>query len=243
MSIQRDLNRCFHESFFTSTEALQIPDQARALQLKDLLAQADYFFDLHSVSTKDTIPFVGLTTWTSGHALICREIPVRYIVDVNSILGQDVGIPSESLEQTPTTCSWVNRHGGMGLCYEMGYQKDPDSVSSALSVITHLLEHVCVVDRRFRDKFPLSVESAQMIPDQHVIRLVHCERNAFKDFHYVDSRYTKNFLPVQAGELIGVYRDGQEVRVPRDGLLVFPAGEATLEYNKSLFYLGIPIFS
>ncbi|KKW32011.1 MAG: hypothetical protein UY76_C0045G0011 [Candidatus Uhrbacteria bacterium GW2011_GWA2_52_8d] len=234
----RDLNRCFHEAFFESPEALALPDQQRAAELKDLLARADYFFDLHSVSTKQTVPFVGVTTFSAAHREICRYIPVRYIVDVNSILGQDVGIPRKMVEQTPTTCSWVNRHGGVGLCYEMGYQNDIASVPYALCVVVHLLEHVGVVDERFHQIFSFSSDQNFIVSEQQVYRLVHCERNKFKNFHYADSRYTTSFLPVKTGELIGTYQDKEEVRAYADGLLVFPSGPQTLRDNKSLFYLA-----
>ncbi|MFH1132735.1 MAG: succinylglutamate desuccinylase/aspartoacylase family protein [Pseudomonadota bacterium] len=239
----RDLNRCFHESFFSNQEAMQLPDQQRAFELKDLLASADYFFDLHSVSTKETIPFVGLTTFSKGHAEICSHIPVHHILDVSTILGRDVGLPPEvKLEQTPTTCSWVNRHGGIGLCYEMGYQKDETSVPGALEVLVNLLKQVGIVDSSFHETLSLDSNKEKLvIPNQQVYRLVHCERNKFKNFSYTDPRYAKSFTPVKAGELIGCYDDGEEIRVSTNGLLAFPAGPQTLNINQSLFYLAIPI--
>ena len=73
-----------------------------------------------------------------------------------------------------------------------------------------------------------------------MFRLISCERNKFKDFNYSDDRFTESWLPVQAGELIGTYADGEEVRTQTDGLLVFQAGKQTLKTNPSLFYLAVP---
>ncbi|MBI5794348.1 succinylglutamate desuccinylase/aspartoacylase family protein [Candidatus Uhrbacteria bacterium] len=237
----RDLNRCFHETFFSSPEALRIPDQQRAAELKDLLASADYFFDLHSVTAKETIPFVGLTTFSPRHAEVCRSIPVHHILDVQAILGQDVGLAIAELTQTPTTCSWVNRHGGVGLAYEMGYQEDAASVPSATAVIVNLLVKVGVVHGRLREILKVDREQIDSVPDQRVYRLVHCERNRFHGFHYAHPRYTQSFASVKAGELIGQYEDGEKVCATHEGLLAFPAGEQTLTNNQSLFYLAVPV--
>lgn len=237
----RDLNRCFHESFFESPEALLLPDQQRAAELKDLLASADYFFDLHSVSAKETVPFVGLTMFSERHAEVCRSIPVHHILDVQAILGQDVGIAIDELTQTPTTCSWVNRHGGVGLAYEMGYQGDEASVPRATAVLVNLLVSVGAVHPALRENLHIEYARDTAATDQRVYRLVHCERNTLKGFRYADPRYKRNFSPVREGELIGTYQDGEEVRATSDGLLVFPAGEQTLSSNQSLFYLAVPI--
>lgn len=234
----RDLNRCFHESFFESDEAMRLPDQQRAVDLKDLLASADYFFDLHSVSVKETVPFVGLTTFSLRHADICRFIPVHHVLDVNSILGQDVGLPDENIEQTPTTCSWVNRHGGIGLTYEMGYQGDENSVLDATSVIVNLLIAIGTVHESLREQLNVKKQTEQF--DQCVYRLIHCERNRFCGFQYANPRYTKSFTSVKSGECIGWYQDGERVFARADGLLVFPAGVHTLDRNQSIFYLAIP---
>lgn len=234
----RDLNRCFHETFFDSPEALRIPDQKRAAELKDLLASADYFFDLHSVSAKETVPFVGLTTFSPRHAQVCRFIPVHYILNVEAVLGQDVGLPASDLVQTPTTCSWVNCHGGVGLAYEMGYQGDATSVSRATAVLVNLLMRIGAASPALAEQLHVRPPEEQ---SQRVYRLVHCERNRFRGFRYAHPRYTKSFVPVRAGELIGHYEDGEEVHTIAHGVLAFPAGEHTLLTNQSLFYLAVPM--
>lgn len=237
----RDMNRCFHEQFFEDPKEMKLSDQKRAAELKDLLASANYFFDLHSVSTNLTVPFIGLTTFTKEHARVCKFFPVSYILNVHSILGRDVGIDDRNFEQAPTTCSWVNRHGGTGLAYEMGYQKDFSSTPRALQIILHVLKEIGSIDEGFIQK--IGVEIDPLITkqtEQHMFRLLSCERNKFKDFSYSDDRYTENWLPVKKGELIGKYADGEEVRTSSDGLLVFQAGKQTLKTNPSLFYLAVP---
>lgn len=237
----RDLNRCFHETFFDDPIQMQLVDQQRAAELKELLASADFFFDLHSVSTEETIPFVGLTTFTDRHADICSQIPVEYVVNVHAILGDDVGNKVINIEQTPTTCSWVNRHGGVGLCYEMGYQKDFTSVSRTLAVLMNLLKHVGSISSLFAEQMGVDLnEYTFYAENQRIYKLIHCERNQFKEFQYADPRFKKSFTAVKKGELIGIYEDGEHVDASFDGLIVFPAGEHTLSYNPSLFYLAVP---
>jgi len=236
----RDLNRCFHEQFFSDLKEMELSDQKRAAELKDILASANYFFDLHSVSTDRTVPFIGLTTFTKEHARVCKFFPVSYILNVHSILGRDVGIDDRNLEQAPTTCSWVNRHGGTGLAYEMGFQKDFSSTPRALQIILHVLKEIGSIDEGFIQKIGVTIDpSTTKQTEQHVFRLISCERNKFKDFSYSDDRYTESWLPVHAGELVGKYSDGEEVRSPSDGLLVFQAGKQTLKTNPSLFYLAV----
>lgn len=237
----RDLNRCFHEVFFASEKEMQLPDQKRAAQLKDLLASADYLIDLHSVSAERSTPFVGLTTFSKKHAHLCSFIPVRYILNVHAILGQDIGLVLPSLEQTPTTCSWVNRYGGAGLAYEMGSQKDPTSVLRALQTLLFILKGIGSIDERFLETIGVTIDlSLTDVSRQVVYRLVTCERNLFKGFTFAHDRYTESWLPVQAGELIGCYQDGEEVRVHQTGRLIFIAGKHTLDTNPSLFYLAVP---
>jgi len=236
----RDLNRCFHEPFFNDPEQMKLPDQARAGELKDLLASADFFIDLHSVSTERSVPFIGLTTFSDRHAKLCAHFPVKYILNVNSILGLEVGIPADAMEQSPTTCSWVNRHDGVGLTYEMGYQKDFTSIAHALQVLLSTLLAIGSITQEFVETIGIVLDPTFLkVPTQEVYRLVYPELNLFRGFQFRDDRYTENWLPVQAGEVIGSYADGQEVSVKQDGLLVFPAGKQTLKTNKTLFYLAM----
>lgn len=237
----RDLNRCFHEQFFSDPKQMELSDQKRAAELKDFLASADYFFDLHSVSAPNSVPFIGVTTFTKEHARVCKLFPVEYVVHATPILAQDVGIDVSKLEQAPTTCSWVNRHGGVGLAYEMGYQKDFDSTPRALKTILYVLKQIGSIDDSFIKTTGVEIdESIKKITEQKVYRLVYCERNKFKNFQFADDRFTQNWLPVRTGELIGQYEDGEEVRVPYDGILIFVAGKHTLQTNPSLFYLAVP---
>lgn len=236
----RDLNRCFHEIFFTDDQQMQLPDQRRAAELKNLLARAQYFIDLHSVSAPQSIPFIGLTTFSQKHAFLCSFFPVSHILNANTILAQDVGIDETLLEQTPTTCSWVNRHGGTGLAYEMGFQQDLTSVPRAVQALLSALLGIGAINAVFLQSIGVSIDPITVrVPPQQVYRLVSCEKNLFKNFVYINDRYTQNWLPVHTGEIIGRYQDGQEVRVRQDGFLVFPAGKHTLNTNQSLFYLAI----
>lgn len=235
----RDLNRCFHESFFADANEMASPDQQRAAELKDLLASADFFFDLHSVSAEHALPFVGVTTYSSRHAEVCRHIPVKIILDANNILGHDLGIQNDTILQTPTTCSWVNRHGGVGLCYEMGSQKDTASVPRALRVLIHLLEKIGSINSAFAASIGVAPDSEPVeLKTQKKYRLTYCERNNFNNFHYSNDRFMENWTPVKKGDEIGRYADGTRVCAPDDGLLAFPAGKHTLSHNPSLFYLA-----
>ncbi|MBI4812096.1 succinylglutamate desuccinylase/aspartoacylase family protein [Candidatus Falkowbacteria bacterium] len=236
----RDLNRCFHEQFFEDPKEMKLADQKRAAELTDLLADADYFFDLHSVSAPNSIPFIGLTTFSEKHARVCKLFPVSYVVNVNFILAQDVGINEKNLEQAPTTCSWVNRHGGVGLAFEMGFQKDFTSTPRALQIILNVLKEIGSIDEEFVKIIGIEIdESIKKQTKQHVFRLIYCERNKFKSFQFADDRFTQNWLSVRSGELVGKYEDGEEVRVPQDGVLIFVAGKHTLNTNPSLFYLAV----
>lgn len=245
VSKERDLNRSFRDKFINDTASESIPDQKRANELAELLASADYLFDLHAVTSEASrTPFVCIGNAHDPHREIIKFIPVPYILtDSDFVLAGDVGVSNLDDKCLPTTDEWVTRHGGVGICYETGYQKDLNAVPQTAAVVARLLLETEVVTQAFLDEVSLT---AAPIPETYpiVYKLVLCVKNIREGlkFSYVDeATQCVNWREVKKGELLGSYSDGTEVRIERDGMLIFPTASAKVKNKGSLYYIAEPV--
>ncbi len=242
---ERDLNRRW-----IPEELAQVPNPAdpadlvRARELKPVLDITDFMFDIHGTSSPST-PFVCFGEDSPAHREYYQLIPVRYVLtDPDNILAQDFGLPT-----LPTTDYWVNVHGGstwgqqryrrdhgLGFCYETGQRTDSSKVRKALAVTMRLLLKTGVVDQRFIKATGLSV-ATDTVTDQTVYKLAKCVQADHPDFTYVDE-VNRGWRQVEQGELLGHYGNGEEVRIPRNGMLLFPTPSDRIKVGRSMFYIA-----
>lgn len=213
-----------------------------------LLAEHQVLLDLHSFQSAGK-PFVMVgphdnTGPVEPFAQAAREeAMVRHLgVDraVDGWLGTyaagvarrraEAGAAAATLDLNPNygvgTTEYMRAMGGCALTLECGQHEDPTAPEVAYRAIRNLLAHLGLTD----ETPPAAVASIEALSLHEVI-----------DKRHRDDRFArewKSFDAVAAGELIGVRADGQEVRAPGAGRIVFPNAKA--EARQEWFYLAQP---
>lgn len=114
------------------------------------------------------------------------------------------------------TTEAMRRAGGYGVTLECGQHEDPAAADFAYDAVLRALALLGMTASR-----PAQPQAAP-----ELLRL----REVF-DRHHPQDRFARpwrNFEPVSAGECIGWRHDGQAVRAPGDGRLVFPDEKAAV---------------
>lgn len=189
---EANLNRLFRPDEMLSEEEKMTYEYRRSRELMPLLADADALLDLHSSGTADTEPFVICEPQSFKTA---AHLPAAVVVS---------GI--DTLHPTGTD-AYVNQCGGQGICLECGNHTDPAASQLAETAIVSFLRSFQVV----AGPRPESRE-------QHSIRAEWIYRNRAE---FVLQKQFREFESVQEGEVIG-YDDGEAVRAPYDGNILFP---------------------
>ncbi len=122
------------------------------------------------------------------------------------------------------TTEYMRSTGGWALTLECGQHDDPQSPELAYRAIRHTLAHLGLVDA------PPPAEQASI--EALTLHEVVDKADAADRF----SRPWQSFDALRAGELIGVRADGDEVRAPGDGWIMFPNARA--EARQEWFYLA-----
>lgn len=122
------------------------------------------------------------------------------------------------------TTEYMRAMGGYGVTLECGQHEDAQAPEVAWQAILQTLSLLEMIDR------PL----APPPPDPVLMKLVDVTDRWHPMDHFV--RDWQSFDAVTAGQLIGVRHDGQAVRAPRDGWIVFPNPRA--ERGGEWFYFA-----
>lgn len=240
-----DLNRSFlPKELAAAPQNNDRADLKRARRLCSLLSKANFLLDIHSTST-ESIPFLCSATEGLAHRAVVGLLPTPWFLsDPDMILGKD-------LEQKDfsTTDSWVNRHGGVGLCYETGRddrQEDTLRVLPAVVMtLTHkfgaLVPHKHQVQTRF-SAIPLEVDTSFTPPDQskHFYKLTHCEIATEQAFTYAPE-FSGGWVPTKANQVIGIYGSGQQVLAPHDGMVILQRHPNRIVVGQHFYYLAVPV--
>lgn len=122
------------------------------------------------------------------------------------------------------TTEYMRARGGYGVTLECGQHDDPQAVDVARHAIlqTMALLGICAL--------PLAPVQA----NREILRLVDVTDRAHADDRF--SREWRSFDAVKAGEVIGVRQDGETVKAPQDGFVVFPNPRA--EVGQEWFYFA-----
>ena len=241
-----DLNRSFLPTELAQkAHRSDRADLRRAREIRGVLAKADFLLDIHSVSS-DSAPFICSTVIGPAHQDAVGLLPSDgLLTDPDLFLARD-----EKRDDHSTTDSWVNRHGGVGLCYETGRDDRPSDVTrvipAVLLTLTHKFKVLAPNAFSVRTRFssdPIVVDTRnEAAPDEpkQWFKLSHSEIAIEREFTY-EPEFTHGWKPATAGQLIGTYGSGVTVRAPHAGMVILQRSPERIEVTKSLLYMAVPV--
>lgn len=213
-----------------------------------LMGQHEVLLDLHSFNAQGK-PFAMLGPRNNRGG----TEPYRYAADEEAwvqVLGVDrvvdgwlgtyvrgvarrreeAGERAAGLDLNPNygvgTTEYMRSIGGRALTLECGQHRDPHAPEVAYRAVRRTLAHFGLTD----EEPPAPAAEIETLTLHEVV-----------DKHHAEDRFTRDwqsFDAFEAGELIGVRRDGQEVRAPSQGRIMFPNAAAAA--RQEWFYLAQP---
>ncbi len=213
-----------------------------------LMAQHEVLLDLHSFNAQGK-PFAMLGpqnnrggTEPFGHADVeetwVQVLGVDRVVDgwlgtyVRGVARrrEEAGDRAAGLDLNPNygvgTTEYMRSIGGRALTLECGQHRDPHAPEVAYQAVRRTLAHFGLTD----EEPPAQVSQIETLTLHEVVDKRHAEDRFIRDWQSFDA--------FDAGELIGVRRDGQEMRAPGQGRIMFPNAAAAA--RQEWFYLAQP---
>lgn len=188
-----NLNRMFRpDSEITEAESNTYAYK-RSRELMPILSKADALLDIHSSTTKQTIPFVICEKQSFE---VAAKLPVEIVVS-----GIDVLHPTG-------TDAYVNQSGGLGICIECGNHNDPKATNTAIEAIIGFLSYFSVTTEKSND-----IINKQRFVNAKWIYINKNEFNLSKDF--------QEFEKICKGSIIG-FDGAEQIEAPYDGVILFP---------------------
>ena len=203
---EANLNRMFRPDKDLSTAEQATYEYRRSRELMSILSEADALLDIHSSTTKQTVPFV-----------ICE----KQSFDCVAHLPVDVVVTGIDALHPTGTDAFVNQTGGLGICIECGNHNDDTTTSVALAAINSFLQYFDVVNATTAktQRTQRRIQAKWIYKNNEVFTLRH-------DF--------AEFEKIPAGKVIGV--DGTtEISAPYDGVILFPHNRTTKNSEAFLF--------
>ncbi len=197
----KDLNRCFNPTALTGAPDGSYED-TRAREIADVLRTVEVSIDIHSTN-KPSVPFLACAA-SPAHQRIFQWFDAdRILTDPKYIFA---GKPV-------TTDEYVDQIGGIGICYETGWNQDTSRIEGVVESVCHVLrDHKMLSDR----PCPPSPPHAKSI-----FELTTALIPPRSEFVFAEGMGLNSFQEVQRGQLIG--RAGEdELRATDDGVIVFP---------------------
>lgn len=217
--------------------------------LAPLLHSHDVLLDIHSFAKGDR-PFALFGPADNqgdlqpfAHARAERELALRLGVDrfvdgwletyargVQTRLNylKATGLSGDGLSTDPRygmgTTECMRAGGGYAVTLEVGQHEDPNGPAVAYKAIHNTLSFLGLIAA----DLPIPVTQYEQLTLEEVI-----------DKHHVEDSFAKPYLSfdrLKKGDLIGVRKNGEEVRAPRDAVIVFPNPGA--QAGQEWFYLA-----
>lgn len=193
-----DLNRMFTDARLADTADGSYEVQ-RARELAPLLASTDVLIDLHATN-KPSEAFLVLTADTPKHRDLCRFFACEKILHVpeSVIAGTTIGL--------------VERHRGIGVCFESGWVGDLSRVGEMRRSVEAILRHVGLLP---------AAGATALREDQRLFVLTEALTLTDAGFAFAEGRGQRSFEPFAAGDLLG-HHGASPLIAAHDGLLMFP---------------------
>lgn len=194
---EANLNRMFRPDELLSNDERGTYEYIRSRELMPILKRTDALLDIHSSTTKDSVPFVICEPQSFQCA---TALPAAVVVS-----GID--------ELHPTgTDAFVNQSGGMGICIECGNHADAKAKNVAIEAIKNFLAYFEVIQG----------PSVLPVPQKYIKAcFIYKNRGSF-----TLSKVFTEFEEVSKGQIIG-YDNGNAVVAPYDACILFPQNSDT----------------
>lgn len=202
-SIERNLNR-----YFLPNPSPKFYEDRLTNILAPMIAEADYFIDLHS-TTAGGIPFASVEGTDDEEDQMAAAMGADVVLfgwhGAYAASGKPDPDPAESMGTT----AYARKNGAKGVLLECGQHKDPASADVAEKAILGVLGKIGIVAARTAPPAskPRRIRAAQVV------------------FRAEGGKFTQNwgnFSPVKAGQEVAVREDGAPILSPIDGCIVLP---------------------
>ena len=204
--VQKDLNRLYGRLEDTSLEG------RRALEISDVIKEADLFVDFHQTIMPTLVPFYSLR-WNKNSYHLARALG-----KVNVLLSQP---PLEkNSKNVKTQVDFASLYDIPAVTVELGvkgFHKSSQELADhhfgrLLEIASSCGETISLEDVLARYAFKN--------PDMSIFECIH--RETFLNTDMGLNKGWKNFAPVQKGEEVG-YKDANHSLVaPQNGVIIFP---------------------
>lgn len=175
-------------------------EQKLANLICDQIDAVDIVLDLHA-ATAPTVPFSFMEIDTPDYRAWFDAVQAHYIITGWAALYK-------GRNEFGSMESYSHAHGKMAICAECGQKTNPASADEAYRMARATLAHFGMTEGIARTKVtPKYVH----ITEVEFMRMAGELEHAFL-----------NFEELKAGQLIGRYEDGVEMRSPGDGIIVMP---------------------
>lgn len=212
-----DLNRCFGPGVMQRHGSSY--ETRRARELAIALQRVEIGIDLHATNLPST-PFLMTQTLQGKHT---EAILPLFQADI--VLTD----PHWVFAGGPCTLDeFFGRGRRTGICYETGFAADESRVTEIEAELLDLLRRLQMIEG----------PSRPMEPAAHTYyELVQALVPKWENFQFCREPELRNFLPIQAGELLGDDA-GVPIRAEYDGILVFPKAQHLRVPGKPVGYLA-----
>ena len=143
---------------------------------------------------------------------------------------QEAGDRAGTLDLNPNygvgTTEYMRSLGGRALTLECGQHRDPQAPEVAYQAVRRTLAHFGLTD----EAPPVAAPTIETLTLHEVVDKRHPEDRFAREWQSFDA--------LEAGDLIGIRHDGQEVRAPARGRIMFPNSAAAA--RQEWFYLAQP---
>lgn len=208
--VEKNLNRVFAPHPAPSCYEERLADA-----LVPLVARHDCLLDLHSLSAGDA-PFVFRDYSDAATVAFAGALGVADVVTGWPQMYSGTG--------DVDTGAYARSVGKVGVTVECGRHGSAESAETAYRAVRAAMAHLGLAE----GERPLPAAA----------RVIRAERIFRKERPGEFVRAWKNFDAVRAGEKVGSYADGSELKAPADGLVVLPYAGA--RPGDEWFYFGRP---
>ncbi|HBU28024.1 TPA: hypothetical protein DEB00_02805 [Candidatus Uhrbacteria bacterium] len=210
-----NLNRVFTQTYLDQPSP-HLLDVQRAQELAPLLRTTDYLIDLHATSHPSE-PFICFGKDPLHHLPLYKHTRVHSILtDPNHFMGSELG----------TTDAYVDRHSGIGICYETGQWSNQEQCRFAYEDLLNMLRGIGF----------LSGNATPYKQTQIVYCITHQGRSKTDVFTF-NAAVLDNWSPVKQGQVIGVHGDGSPEVSPVQGAIIFQSRSEHVRAGQTIYSL------
>ena len=209
--VEKNLNRLIR-----LYEKPSCPEEEFAHEVASEILKNDYVLDLHSTHNAGEPPFAFLDYPSAENQKLVAAVDVPYVI---------CNWP-EIYKNAPITdyCTEYCAHASGKSCItlECGYHYDAASQITASESIYNLLARFGMIDRQIKERTKKYLDLQEVVVKKRSGRLQ-------KNYRHLDR--------VSAGEVIGIYDNGEKVVASKNGYILIPNHEAA--DNTEWFYLAV----